>query len=124
MKKLTRSLTMMAALAFAAIGHAHTRLVLSVPAADSKVTAPAKLELKFSDLSQLQAISLQQGNAKPIEIKSLPQEWGSEFSVPLPPLSAGAYVATWTVETDDGHTNTGKIRFTVIAPATGAGAQQ
>jgi methionine-rich copper-binding protein CopC len=117
MKTFARSLTMVTLLALAGLAAAHTRLVQSLPADASQVVAPARLELEFSDLSQLQSVRLQRDGEPARDLQPLPQEWGSKFAVPLPQLSTGDYVATWTVETDDGHKATGKVRFTVVAAA-------
>lgn len=122
MKAATRFLTMITLLSLTGLAAAHTRLVQSLPAENSKVTAPARLELKFSDLSQLQSLRLQRDGDPVRDIQSLPKEWGSEFAVALPQLAPGQYVATWGVETDDGHKVTGKIRFTVVAAPGSAGA--
>lgn len=115
---LSGTLAAAALLAFSAMASAHSSLKSSVPANNSRTAAPTKLELKFSDTVQVKELSVQRKNeaaARPI--KPLPEEWGSEFTVPMEPLPAGDYVVTWKVDTDDGHVSSGKISFTVTAPA-------
>lgn len=100
------------------IAGAHTSLKNSVPAQGSRVVAPSKLELTFSDTVQFQSLTVgRKGDPAPRPVKPLPEEWGSRFALPLEALDAGDYEVTWTVGTDDGHTATGKIRFTVTAGA-------
>ncbi len=101
---LSGTLAAAALLAFSAMASAHSSLKSS--------------ELKFSDLVQVKELSVQRKNeAAARAIKPLPEEWGSEFTVPMEPLPAGDYVVTWKVDTDDGHVSSGKINFTVTAPA-------
>src|SRR5690606_2678295 len=116
MNRFSRMLVLAALAAVPLLAGAHASLKSSAPAQGSRVTSPSKLEMHFSDTVQLKSVTLaRKGDAAARPVKPLPEEWGSHFSLPLEPLQAGDYEVTWTVDTDDGHAATGKIRFTVVA---------
>ena len=45
-----------------------------------------------------------------------PKGMHATFTVPLPRLAPGAYVATWKTISKDGHAMAGELRFTLAAP--------
>lgn len=115
MNRLSRMLAVAALAAWPMMAGAHSSLKSSVPAQNSRVTAPAKLEMHFSDTVQLKSVSIARKGDAARPVKPLPEEWGSHFSLPLEPLPAGEYEVSWAIDTDDGHASTGKLRFTVVA---------
>ncbi len=103
-----------AALLFgAAAAQAHVKVESVKPADKSRVRAPAAIELGFSEPAYLAELTLQREKepARPLKIPAT--EAAVVVAVPLPPLAAGNYVVTYRVESDDGHTTTGRITFSV-----------
>lgn len=111
--KLKTFLTTILLMAVSATAAAHAELRQSAPQDKARVAKVEKIELSFSDTLQLTALTLQRGSDTARKIEPLPAEWASDFSIPVPALAAGDYVVTWSASTDDGHTATGKFRFTV-----------
>lgn len=108
-------------LTFAVTADAHAHLLRSIPADNSVVAAsPASLVLNFSEAAQLTALSIQKGHDPEHKLKLLPGGAAAQISVPLPPLTPGAYTVSWRVLSADGHVVSGALRFTLSAdPATG-----
>lgn len=108
--------TTFVATTFVAAAQAHVHLAKSTPANNSRGKAPASIELTFSEAAYLTSVTLQKGEeaAKPLKLPT----GGAAIaaSVALPPLAAGDYLVVWRVESDDGHSTTGRIRFTVLGP--------
>jgi methionine-rich copper-binding protein CopC len=107
-----------AALLFgAATAQAHVKVESTKPADKSRGSAPAAIELGFSEEAALTELTLQRGK-EPVQKLKIPATPDSVVvAVPLPPLAAGNYVVTYRVESLDGHATTGKFTFTVD-PAT------
>lgn len=102
---------------------AHAKLESSMPADKSRVAAPKELAMGFTDAVVLTSLTLQHGKepAKPLQLpESLQVEYG--WKVPLPALAPGDYAIAWKAESDDTHTASGVIHFTVVAG--GKDAQQ
>jgi methionine-rich copper-binding protein CopC len=47
----------------------------------------------------------------------LPTTAAQQVTVPLPPLTPGAYLVAWRVISDDGHVMAGVLHFTLSAAA-------
>lgn len=95
---------------------AHAHLLKSSPAENSVVAAsPANLVLDFSEAAQLTALSIQKGRDPEHKLKLLPSGAAAQISVPLPPLTPGAYTLSWRVLSADGHVVSGALRFTLSA---------
>jgi methionine-rich copper-binding protein CopC len=101
---------------FGVTAGAHAHLQKSSPADNSVITAsPANLVLNFSEAARLTALSIQKGGESPQKLKPLPTTAAQQISVPLPPLTPGAYSVTWHVLSDDGHVMSGTLHFTLAA---------
>jgi methionine-rich copper-binding protein CopC len=94
---------------------AHARLLQAVPADGSSVSAaPAQFTLKFSEVSQLTALSLQkQGEPQARRITPLPTGPSAQFSVPAPRLESGVYELRYRVFSADSHVVAGSVHFTI-----------
>lgn len=93
---------------------AHTHLVRSVPANDTRVAvAPAKFVLTFAEPARLTVLALQKGVEPAKKITPLPASPAAEISIPAPQLSPGKYILSWRAVGNDGHVVPGKVTFTV-----------
>ncbi len=100
----------LAALAAAAIAHAH--LQKSSPADNSVIAAPPpSLVLNFSEAARLTALSIRKDSEPEQKLKPLPTAAAQQISVPLPPLTPGGYSVAWRVLSDDGHVMSGTLHF-------------
>ena len=97
------------------VASAHAKLESSAPADKSRVAAPKQLTLEFDDPVVITSLTLQHGKEKPapIKFKQSPQT-AYGFTIPMPALVPGDYVIAWKVESDDLHTSSGLIHFTVV----------
>ena len=104
---------------FAQLALAHTELTSTVPADHATVaTAPANVELKFSEPVRLTALTIQQGDAEKRSLEPLPSAASGSFAVALPAgLAAGTYVVAWRALSEDTHVVTGEFTFAVGAAA-------
>jgi methionine-rich copper-binding protein CopC len=95
---------------------AHAKLDSSLPADKSRGPAPKQLVLEFDDPVVITSLTLQQGKqaAKPLKYTPSPQTVQG-FTIPMPALAPGDYAIDWKVESDDLHTSSGTIHFTVVA---------
>lgn len=98
-----------------ATAQAHVRVESVKPADKSHVQAPAAIELGFSEPAYLAELTLQRGKEPARKLKIPTTEDSVVVTVPLPPLAAGTYVVTYSVQSDDGHTTKGRFTFTVEA---------
>lgn len=96
---------------------AHNKLASSTPADKATLdTAPAALELNFSDATWLESVEVLDaaGVAQPLEFTASTDQ-ASSYNIALPALPAGTYVVKWLVEGSDTHRITGEFSFTVAA---------
>jgi methionine-rich copper-binding protein CopC len=95
---------------------AHAHLQKSSPADNSVITTPpSNLVLNFSEAARLTALSIQKGSESPQKLNPLPTTAAQEISVRLPPLTRGTYTVSWRALSDDGHTTSGALHFTLAA---------
>jgi copper resistance protein C len=100
----------------AAPAFAHATLESSTPAANAVVTAPAQLDLIFSEEIKPNAgvsVTLNGKNVAfgPVQLEANHSEITAAPSAPLAP---GVYVVSWHNEaSDDGHKAKGSFKFTV-----------
>jgi methionine-rich copper-binding protein CopC len=99
--------------AAAATASAHSQLHSSTPAEASTVAPPSQVVLGFSEVSQLTALTLEQGSGPAHKIAPLPPQPAQQLSVGLPKLAPGAWTLTWRVIGSDGHITHGTVHFTV-----------
>jgi methionine-rich copper-binding protein CopC len=105
--------------------HARAFLQTSSPADHSVITtSPPNLELVFSELARLTGLSIRKDKEERQNLISLPTTAALKISVVLPPLTPGVYEVIWRVLSDDGHTKTGVLHFTLTGEhSTGHPAQ-
>jgi len=93
---------------------AHSRLVQSVPAVESKlVKSPSHLQLVFADpviLAGLQLYRQQQQMTLPFKVST---SLNRQFQIAMPALSQGLYTVKWKTLGADGHTMNGTYTFTI-----------
>lgn len=94
--------------------YGHAMLEKSSPANNSVLTtAPKSIDLTFGHPAKLVALKLQKdAEVIPLTIDATAPS-STSFSIALPVLAAGTYVATWSTMADDGHAMKGKITFTI-----------
>lgn len=107
------------------IAVAHTQLVSSSPAANARVVAPTKIELRFNEAvigATARATIAMTGmpgmaNHAPMAITGFTAQIGKDRkSMTLllrRPLTAGTYLVTWTAAGADTHRMSGTFSFTV-----------
>ncbi|OYZ13063.1 MAG: hypothetical protein B7Y35_14020 [Sphingomonadales bacterium 28-64-96] len=96
---------------------AHPKLVTSTPAEGASVTAPAQINLSFSEklfdkLSGAKLIKADGTQATNVVV-SIGGDGKSMRIVPASPLAAGSYTVEWHGVGGDTHRVTGAMRFTV-----------
>ena len=97
----------------------HTKLVRSLPSADTTMASPEAIQLWFSDKpeARLTAISLLRADSSRISlgpVKSVVDPLLVEAKV-LAPLQPGAYAVVWRTASPDGHVVRGRFEFQVVA---------
>jgi len=95
--------------------HGHATLEHSTPANNEVLrTAPKSIDLTFGHPTKLVMIKLTKGTDNML-INFTPASTASTtFSIPLPVLTSGKYLATWSTLSDDGHPMKGAITFTIV----------
>lgn len=93
---------------------AHSRLVQSVPAVESKLAkSPSHLQLVFADpviLAGLQLYRQQQQMTLPFKVSP---SLNRQFQIAMPALSQGLYTVKWKTLGADGHAMNGTYTFTI-----------
>jgi len=126
--RISRYAVALAALAVFAspqLASAHTELVSSTPAANAKVSAPTKIELRFEEAVVGVAtraeivMTAMPGMAvhKPMPITGFTAKLGKDRKALTlllkKPLKAGTYQVSWSAAGADTHRESGKFSFTV-----------
>ena len=95
----------------------HTRLLRSIPAQDSVITAlPKRMQLWFSEPIELAVsrVRIEGADAKQVALAPLAQDTtaGAPVSAPMPAsLTDGAYTVHWSTASKDGHVVRGSFAF-------------
>ena len=115
--KSMASAMFIAALALTApMSFAHTELVSATPAANSTVTAPQNVTIKFSGAleAKFSKITVVDASGKPVnkEASAVGADTKS-MTVALPVLSPGLYTVQWVAVSTDSHRSQGSYKFTV-----------
>ena len=102
---------------------AHFAVAKSSPAKDEALNAsPKRLQIWFSQVpaAPVSEIKLASADKKDVPVgKTVVDKESKSMYVDLPkPLTVGAYVISWKGAGDDGHVQTGEIKFTIAAPKT------
>lgn len=120
--KTLRTLVTGAALVATAIvsplAAAHAVLKASQPQSGAVLDAsPPHIVLTFNEKVELAFSNVTVTNAKGEDVtstKATPDASNpAVLTLPVPPLSAGAYTVKWAVAGHDGHRRTGEFKFTV-----------
>ncbi|WP_034293043.1 copper homeostasis periplasmic binding protein CopC [Herbaspirillum sp. RV1423] len=121
---ITKTAFTIAAAAFATAAFAHPKLLGSTPEDNSTVSAPEKIELRFSEnlSKQFSGASLVM-TSMPGMSHAAPMKMGAKISgaedpktmviTPTQPLMPGVYSIDWRAVSSDTHPITGKVTFTV-----------
>lgn len=94
---------------------AHSKLVSSVPEADSNVSSsPKQIRLNFNENAVLKGLEIRDSNNKAVPIKFKPQDTAMRtHKVTIPTLKKGTYTVNWKIISKDRHPLSGKYQFTV-----------
>jgi methionine-rich copper-binding protein CopC/ketosteroid isomerase-like protein len=111
--KIRSLLSGLVLMAYGVGASAHAHLQTASPADGSVITtAPSNLVLAFSEAAHLTVVSIQKGS-EPKHALEPPTTATHQISIPLPPLTPGAYVVSWRAVGGDGHVMPGTLHFTV-----------
>ena len=92
---------------------AHSPLISSVPSNQATISeAPASVELSFKSEVKLILLRLS-GDSIDLKLKAKAADPSKMFSLELPALPSGSYVAAWHALGRDGHLMKGKIHFAI-----------
>ena len=102
---------------------AHFAVSKSSPTKDQTLDAsPKRIEIWFSQVpaAPVSEIKLFGADKKEVAVgKTVVDKEAKSMHADVPkPLTPGAYVISWKGAGDDGHVQTGEIKFTVAAPKT------
>jgi len=118
----------MTLLAFGGVGvaSAHALLLDSTPKADTAVSAPPRLVLRFNSRIEARLSSVMlSGGPRQTRIPLRKNEAGLDqpdaLVYRLPPLEPGHYRVEWKALSVDGHFTDGILRFDVVVPASASG---
>lgn len=93
---------------------AHTTLQSATPAVNTKVAAPSKLTLNFSEPVMLMGLKLTNAQQKKVPLKfKVSSDMKKRFDIALPKLAKSTYTVSWITLGDDGHNMNGRYQFTV-----------
>ena len=95
---------------------AHNSLTDSVPGDQATLhQSPEFIELRFSDETYLNAVSLVNINGEEVEFETeVTKSLSRYFQIPVPILEPGSYKFTWQVEGMDTHKINGDFEFSVM----------
>ena len=116
-----RSLLSVGATACLALGTssavAHAAIQSSVPAANTTVSSPKLIQIRFSEAleAKLSSLKLTSSDGTIIAAKPMidPAEPATLAVMPATVLRAGQYTVTWNVVSEDSHHTHGSFSFTV-----------
>ena len=117
MRRALAALTGAALVASTIPAIAHSLLLEARPAANSAVTAPARVTLRFNNRieKRLSRVTIVEGERMRHELAVIASEGATDTLTALaPPLVPGAYHVEWQVLSTDGHVVTGRFPFRVV----------
>lgn len=121
-KHIIASLTLLASASLSSLAFAHAHLESQLPAADSTVTAPKELRLRFSEgveekFTKVSITSTAPSGKTMVEaapdIATDPADNKTLIVTPVAPLAAGRYKVEWHAVSVDTHKSEGSYSFTV-----------
>ena len=98
------------------IGFAHTELVSATPAANSTVSAPKEVSIKFSGALEAKFSKITVTDASGKTVNTAASAVGADtkvMTVALPTLTPGVYTVHWVAVSTDSHRSQGDYKFTV-----------
>mgnify|MGYP001580448269 FL=1 len=97
---------------------AHVAMKSSNIAPDAVIeTLPEAFTVSFTQAVGLAAFTLEKDKGAPVALDyKAPKGMAAEYSIKLPRLAPGVYLAKWRTISKDGHAMSGEIRFTLVAP--------
>jgi len=122
LKHLCSALTLLASLTISSLASAHAHLESQLPAADSAVSSPKELRLKFSEgveekFTKISITSVAASGKNLVEpvpgIATDPADKKILIVTPAAPLAAGEYKVEWHAVSVDTHKSEGSYSFTV-----------
>lgn len=115
-KIIFSALVGVAALAGAAFAHVSLKST-NIAAGAVIETLPKTFAIAFSQPVGLAAFTLETGKGAPVVLDYAPPKgMHAEFSIPLPRLAPGVYLAKWRTISKDGHAMAGEAQFTLAEP--------
>ncbi len=99
---------------------AHVSLKTTNIAANAVIeTLPETFAIAFTQPVGLAAFTLETGKGVAVvHDYAPPKGMHADFSIPLPRLAPGVYLAKWRTISKDGHAMAGEARFTLAPPKT------
>ena len=93
----------------------HGKLVETIPAADSTVSTPESIVLRFNQDAKLIKflVTSENGESLKTSFKGLHQEVGPKHNILVPNLINGGFTVNWSVMGADGHIMTDSFAFKV-----------
>lgn len=114
MRAFLWSVTLVWNLFIVVAAQAHTSLVASAPAEGESTLPPAAITLTFGAEVRLVDVRVTHDKAGGINLeKARDLTPATEFTIPVPPLSPGAYRVEWIAMGGDSHKMTGEFGFSV-----------
>lgn len=122
LKHIVASLTLLASACLSGLAFAHAHLESQLPAADSTVTTPKELRLRFSEgieekFTKVSITSTTPSGKTMVEavpdIATDPADNKILIVTPVAPLTAGQYKIEWHAVSVDTHKSEGNYSFTV-----------
>lgn len=121
-KQVLTTFTVLASLTMATTASAHAHLESQLPAAESTVTSPKELRLKFSEgveekFTKVSITSIAKSGKNIVEqpptVATDPADKKTLIVTPAAPLAAGEYKVEWHAVSVDTHKSEGHYSFTV-----------
>lgn len=98
-----------------ATAEAHTKLLTSLPAANTEVASPAEITLKFDEAPIPVVATLKAVGGQEITALGPVRKDGAVLHYMVThPLAAGKYELSFRVTSSDAHVTTGTVAFTVV----------
>jgi len=116
LRRLARVSANAAIAAIVPLAFGHTAAISMTPAADSTVSAPANVTIKFSGALEPKFSMITVTDATGHVVNKEPSTVGADgkqMSVPLPTLPPGVYTVHWVGVSTDTHRSQGDYKFTV-----------
>jgi methionine-rich copper-binding protein CopC len=115
-KRLAHLLFVAALFVVVPMSFAHTELVSATPAANSTVSAPKEVSIKFTGALEAKFSKITVSDASGKTVNTAASAVGADtkvMTVGLPGLTPGVYTVHWVAVSTDSHRSQGDYKFTV-----------